>query len=361
VATMYFYSAVIGFVVDIGITSMAARAIKEGPEEALTSATRKMWSTTHGEIDLDIILGSARSYGMSDLEIKAMVEELSGKDGGFLLVKFTKTPSLISGYKKLNALGSPLKYNLAAIELVSNPTFLAKIELNPKLISFVEILTDEGRISVSNNIAEWAKLYDVRGTLKNGNVNEAVNVLGGALNPPKVYNGANYVEELTTGQVGKLNDIVNSTTDVAQVSNNLGININIVQEMKQHMFIREHLIEVGEGVFVKGRFAVSEYVTDLWNQVKAGDLSMGKGNELTSLISHEYIEAKVMQEGMIYRRSIRPISAFQYGAHDISSRDFFTDFSQWSIMNRKIPPFVLNPNLGNIDEIISQIKIIEGF
>jgi hypothetical protein len=254
-------------------------------------------------------------------------------------------------------LGSPLKYNLAAIELVSNPTFLAKIELNPKLISFVEILTDEGRISVSNNIAEWAKLYDVRGTLKNGNVNEAVNVLGGALNPPKVYNGANYVDELSSSTVVKLNGIVNSTTDVLQISTNLGINENVVQTMKQHYFVNEHLVEVADGTFVKGRFNADEHVADWWNAVKSGNLA--NASDLKKLIAHEYIEAKLMQEGVNYR-SFNALSASKYGAPDLSSHDYNFDFLHWVNFGRKAPSINLAPNLGNIDDVVNYIKNIEG-
>jgi hypothetical protein len=155
VATMYFYSAVIGFVVDIGITSMAARAIKEGQEEALTSATRKIWSTTHGEIDLDIILGGARSYGMSDLEIKAMVEELSGKDGGFFLIKFTKEPELINAWKYLNRAGftNLSKQDFYKVEKLAgdfkvNTNLAAAFDGNAGLVKAWDVLHPVNTVSV---------------------------------------------------------------------------------------------------------------------------------------------------------------------------------------------------------------------
>ena len=293
--------------------------------------------------------------------IKALFDDLDGDEG--LIGAFKGNAGLVEAWENLHVRNVP-------DALRTNKEFLTRLSNNANLINYVDNLTDAGKSSLATNVDEWLKLYDVRVPLKNGDDNGAVNVLEGILRAPEVYNGKKYVGPLesyigrTPEQVAELfENIVNSTVDVAQVSNNLGISINVVQTMKQHLFANEHLVEVSSGTFVKGRFNTYEGNADLWNKVAAGNFSNTEATNLKQLISHEYIEAKLMQEGMLYARfnpgSTGPTS-FRYGAHDLSSHEQYFNFNHWGFFERNVPLFSLNSNLDNIDEVITQIKNIEG-
>jgi hypothetical protein len=86
---------------------------------------------------------------------------------------------------------------------------------------------------------------------------------------------------------------------------------------------------------------------------------LANASDLKKLIAHEYIEAKLMQEGVNYR-SFNALSASKYGAHDLSSHDYNFDFLHWVNFGRKAPSINLAPNLGNIDDVVNYIKNIEG-
>lgn len=271
-------------------------------------------------------------------------------EGAFFAAKLLGKPRLVKAWGGVFLRNVPKQLQL-------NIPFLTRLSDNPNLINYVEILTDAGKSDLTQNVVIWIKRYDVRKPLKVGNIVEVVEVLNGSIGSPRVYNGINYVDYLSASQVAKFNDIVNSTSDVALISNNLGISENIVQTMKKHLFIDEHIVEVNPGVFIKGRFATFEHIADWWNAVKSGNLA--NAIELKRLISHEYIEAKLMKEGMIYRTLDDP-SASKYGAHELSSHEDLFNFSHWSALGRNVPPMNLHPNLDNIDEIVDQIKNIEG-
>ncbi len=241
-----------------------------------------------------------------------------------------------------------------------NTKFLHRISQNPNLINFVDNLTAAGRLDLENNIDIWVKRYDARELLKTGNISEAVEILDGTLGNPIIYNGANYVQELIPpidADPQDLLDIINSTTDVADISNTSGINQGIILRVKEHLFIDEHLVEIPGNEFVKGRFATYQHVADWWVEIANGNTQ--SLDEFKKLIAHEYIEGELMKDGLIYH-VLENASASKYGAHNLSIHDGTGKFDHWADMGRHIPNFTLNPDFNNIDIIVTQIKTLEG-
>lgn len=252
--------------------------------------------------------------------------------------------------------------------LRTNTKFLSRLSYNPNLVNYIDNLTPAGKTDLANNADLWIKRYDARAPLKNGNYNEAINILEGTPGSSEVYNGANYVGKLNTPQFPddiiatpvSLQAIVNSTTDVSAIANKLGVNQNVVQGAKQHLFVTEHLIETAPGVFTQGRFATFDHIKQCWNSAANGTISSADANSLRKLLGHEYIESALMQQGVVYRQLDIP-SAGKYGAHELSVEEGTGSFAHWANgLDRNAPSISLSSDLSNIDNVVDQIKVIEG-
>ena len=300
----------------------------------------------------------------------ALADDLASPAGTTLL-KFlsdfdgTLTPAVYAN--RLKAWEDLLVRNVPDI-LRSNTNFLNRLSGNPNLVNYVDNLTPAGKTDLANNADEWIKRYDARTPLKNGNYNEAINVLEGTSGTSEVYNGANYVGKLNTPQSpdpiiatpASLQAIVNSTTDVSSIANNLGVSQSVVQGAKQHLFVTEYLVETEPGVFILGRFTTFDHITQWWNSAANGTISNADANSLRKLLGHEYIESALMQQGVVYRQLDVPTAA-KYGAHELSVGEETGSFAHWaSGLDRNAPSFSLNSDLSNIDNIVDQIKVIEG-
>lgn len=67
-----------------------------------------------------------------------------------------------------------------------------------------------------------------------------------------------------------------------------------------------------------------------------------------------------MQQGVVYRQLDIP-SAGKYGAHELSVGEGTGSFAHWANgLDRNAPSISLSSDLSNIDNVVDQIKIIEG-
>lgn len=162
-------------------------------------------------------------------------------------------------------------------------------------------------------------------------------------------------------------NIANSTTDVSLISQNTGIPQNIIQEVKEHFFVQEHLIQTDQG-FKFGRFERTEEDIALWQAAISGfqnNVSWGAGIEAITisgtqaqdiferLIKHEYVEKKLMELGISFR-GLDQYDLFtpsNFGAHDLAPR----------MTTGNIVPieFIFNNgnnvSLNNLDSIVQQL------
>jgi len=258
-----------------------------------------------------------------------------------------------------------------------NTKFLGRLSDNPKLVNYVDNLTDAGKNSLANNVDEWIKHYDVRIDLKNGDVGAALSKLEGTLGTPFTGpNGVKYIDEAlsTSGNSSavytKYDNIVADNGDVSLIAQRLqaefpGSNLSdleqIVGNAKQHLFVNEQLVPVGNGVWKQGRFSPQEFIADDWLKVRNGTHNSEEINNIRKLIAHEYIESKLMIEGIPFRgRNVDP-SPTAFGAHDLSVNEkLIPDFSHYSGNGLNPPGSNVNSNFSNIDEVVDQIKIMVG-
>jgi len=301
--------------------------------------------------------------GLGDVKYLKLIEDLKGSND--LIAAMINDLELLKAWEKLLIKNVPngLRFNIK---------FLNRLKDNSKLINLVDNLTGSGKIDFANNMDLWVKRYDARHALKNENYNAAINILEGTPGTPKNYNGANYVgglfdppdfTDIAYATPASLQAIINSTNDVSAIANKLGINPNLVQAVKHHLFIKEHLVETTSEVYTLGRFNTFHHITQWWNSAVDGTISNADAISFRRLLGHEYIESALMQQGLIYRQLNVP-SGGKYGAHELSLGELTGDFTHWTNsvngLDRIPPIFNLKADFSNIDNVVDQIKVIEG-
>ncbi|MDE3719945.1 DNA/RNA non-specific endonuclease [Nocardiopsis sp. N85] len=118
--------------------------------------------------------------------------------------------------------------------------------------------------------------------------------------------------------------------DVDHISENTGLNRDVIYEVKQHLFLREHVDVPSppDGRQRTGRFAPVEQVAELWRKAETGTLNASESAAFRNLVAHEYVKARLMEEGVPYRsRDPQLWNNDQY--EGTSERNGADDISPW--------------------------------
>ncbi|WP_427884955.1 hypothetical protein ACQHIV_22510 [Kribbella sp. GL6] len=99
---------------------------------------------------------------------------------------------------------------------------------------------------------------------------------------------------------------IRETDDVDAVAENSGFPREVVEVAKDNLFVRTHDVAVDPGVVRHGHFTPLRQVAPLWERVASGaELAADERAELWSLLAHEYVEAKLMEAGLLTCSPIR--------------------------------------------------------
>ena len=260
-----------------------------------------------------------------------------------------------------------------------NRPFLTRLANNPPLLNLIDAYPPSSWQELGDNIGTWVKHYDARAYLKDGGVDGAISQLGGvrkSILPDAVHRGKDYVLPLVyfptdfvnlEKMLDAIDDLVMSGTSVGAISGELGISPNIVSKAMDHMLIDYHVVEAFPGNFRYGRFQVASNDVKLWHDVANGVASNDVKARLRQLIAHEYIESRLMEAGMVYRR-IGAANIASYGAHELSILDDWMTPTPWRHyystepggLGRNNPNFNLNADFSNIDDIVDSMILTEG-
>jgi hypothetical protein len=191
--------------------------------------------------------------------------------------------------------------------------------------------------------------------------------------------GMGYVGEADEETIRAYQRIAATDGDAAKIASSLGIDEDIVAQVKQHLFVNEYdLPVVNEQAntvsMMRGQFTPSELVAEQWNRALEG---MAPGSdeeaEFRRFLSHEYIEKGLMAKGMPYKAiesfGDGPYGFYSYptaefhGAHDLApaTNPFVDPFLGWkSIFGESIETPTLHPDLSNLPDVLEQIKRVRG-
>ncbi|CAM4166682.1 hypothetical protein NOGI109294_26325 [Nocardiopsis gilva] len=162
-------------------------------------------------------------------------------------------------------------------------------------------------------------------------------------------------------------EIRGNSGDAHSISQNTQIDQNVLDRMKNHLFLREHS-EVAcppDGQLRDGRFSPMEHVADLWLKAEKGTLSDSDATRFRHLVMHEAVESRLMERGMPYRHRDPDAwddgtywpSKERHGAHDISplEHNHNNPFVLWDKYGYGRPSFDLADDLSNIDAYAEHI------
>jgi hypothetical protein len=111
-----------------------------------------------------------------------------------------------------------------------------------------------------------------------------------------------------------------------------------------------------EDGLILGRFGKDDFDIEIWIEAQNGFQNTNL-TEFKKLIAHEYIESKLMEQGMHYRslNSAFELNSFNLGAHDVSpllSNGSFYNPGHSSIFSP------VASDLSNLDVIVNEIKTL---
>jgi hypothetical protein len=182
---------------------------------------------------------------------------------------------------------------------------------------------------------------------------------------PGGWSGARYVQSPTAEAADAYAAIRANVDDVASIARNTGIDEDVIGQVKNHLFISEHDIPVGPNQIERGNFTADEHLADLWAKAESGRLDDGDADEFRSLMSHEYVESRLMESGMPYR-SADPASWNEdgdivfnpkhFGAHEAAPLSTTGSTRHWRALGLTPPEEPIAPDLSNIGSVVDAAR-----
>ncbi len=179
------------------------------------------------------------------------------------------------------------------------------------------------------------------------------------------WSGARYVAATTPEAADAYAAIRANTEDVRSIAGNTNIHESVIALVKNHLFLSEHDIPVGPNQVERGNFTPDEHIADLWQGAEKGTLSEGDADEFRSLLSHEYVESRLMESGLPYR-SAHPASwdeegdivfnPSHFGAHEAAPTSSGASLRHWRALGLTAPAEPIAPDLSNIDNVVDAAR-----
>jgi hypothetical protein len=154
-----------------------------------------------------------------------------------------------------------------------------------------------------------------------------------------------------------------SPEDTAVVAANTGVGPEIIERMRQNLFVQQHDVAVGPQRVERGYFTPDDDVADLWDGAARGTLGPAELVDFRSLAAHEYVENKLMEAGLPYRSSHPDafnaegdsvIHRDHPGAHDLAPHVWRPDdpLGHWRQFGLDSSELQIAPDLSNLDEVV---------
>lgn len=183
-----------------------------------------------------------------------------------------------------------------------------------------------------------------------------------------------YFGDANQKEIRQYAEIIAMTNDVYKIANYLKISEQIIRQVKEHIFIKEHELDIPNDETntisrVRGNFTPDGEIADLWISAQNGELQPRELAKFKRLIAHEYIEQALMADGLPYRSPEawieHPVCGFgnwptpeHFGAHDIAPNIGRPNpFCHWvNIIGKSAERLMLADNLSNLDELLEAIR-----
>ena len=176
--------------------------------------------------------------------------------------------------------------------------------------------------------------------------------------------GAGHVEASSPEAEAAYAAIRANAGDVPRIAGNTGISPDIIAQVKNHLFLTEHDVPVGPDNVAHGYFTADEEIAGLWGKAEDGTLNAAEQSRFRSLISHEYVESRLMESGMPYRSAApeawngdeQTFNPWHFGAHEVAPIAATGSLRQWPALGLTPPATPIAPDLSNLDDVVNAAR-----
>ncbi|MCX5377629.1 hypothetical protein [Streptomyces sp. NBC_00091] len=190
--------------------------------------------------------------------------------------------------------------------------------------------------------------------------------------------GNRYIEEPDHAPTARFYDEVRAnpeTLDIAAISDNTGIRPEVLDRVRTHFFLTEHLVADGPNLVRNGYFTPRQDIAEIWQAAGQRSLTPEEATKFERYIGHEYVESQLIEGGLPYlRESPHLWNEFQNeggnleyyhdfpkrtedaGAHDLALNERKGGFNHWAGAGFDVPKVELASDLSNIDEVVAALK-----
>ncbi|MEV4877208.1 hypothetical protein [Streptomyces cyaneofuscatus] len=192
--------------------------------------------------------------------------------------------------------------------------------------------------------------------------------------------GARYVEEPDFDDIAaaRFYDQVRadpSSLDIRTISQNTGVRTDILDRVRTHFFLTEHIVTDAPGSARKAYFTPRRDIAEIWEAARKRDLSPDEVIKFERFIAHEYIESHLIEAGIPYlhdrphlwdtftnpgrkpeHNHVWPSNARDAGAHDLSLNEGRGGFRHWRSLGMDVSHVEVQPQLKNIEEVVAMLK-----
>ena len=178
------------------------------------------------------------------------------------------------------------------------------------------------------------------------------------------WSGVRYVGVSSPAEEAAYAAIRANAGDVTAIAQNTGIQHRVLDQVKTHLFLSEHDVVIGPNQVAHGLFVPDGSVAELWTKAEQGTLSAAEQNQFRWLISHEYVESRLMEAGMPYRspdprawsNGLALFDPAHVGAHEVAPLASNGSLRLWQSIGLTPPATPVAPDLSNIDIVVDAAR-----
>ncbi|MEU9148717.1 hypothetical protein AB0D44_33160, partial [Streptomyces sp. NPDC048349] len=188
--------------------------------------------------------------------------------------------------------------------------------------------------------------------------------------------GARYIEEPDDVPAARFYDQVRAdphTLDIASISDSTGISTTVLDRVRTHFFLTQHVVAEAPGVARQAYFTPRHDIADIWQAASQRSLTPDEAVKFERYIAHEYVESQFIEAGIPYLRDephmwesyanetesgyfhTWPESWADAGAHELATSERRGGFGHWGGLGLDVPRVELAPGLSNIDEVVAAL------
>jgi hypothetical protein len=153
--------------------------------------------------------------------------------------------------------------------------------------------------------------------------------------------------------------------DAARIAESYGIQPEVMERIKEHIFLKDHQVAVSASDIRFGRFSPMQHISNWWEPAERGGVPESERFFFRRWLEHEAVESKLMEWGMpylsshpsafvwdeAYKEDVPTPTAEHYGAHNLAPSEGKPEPYAHYLEAWEAPGVKPNEDLSNTEEI----------